>query len=382
MKVLFPLLALVLLSGCQSGDNPVESAPAHSEAQTDPYLVTASDTLAQRLKVAETQTRPWSNKLKVSGSIELDEMRLSRVGSTVSGRVVEIRVLRGNHVKKGDVLAMVHSTALADAQLTYLKAHAAYQLAHKSVSRARALFREDVISAAELQRRESELLSSEAEWRAGRDRMQILGMSDADVGQLERSRQINSVTAIRAPIDGTVIERKVSQGQVLEPADLAYVIADLSHVWVVGEVPERYAAQMKQGKDVEVSIPALGNEAFRTKLIYVSETVNPQTRTLMVRTDLDNPQGRLKPEMLATLRIDSLPQNKVVVPESAVVRDNNQDMVFVELEAGKYRLIPVQLGEEEESFFPVEKGLVQGQRIVIDGVFHLNADRLLKLHGG
>jgi cobalt-zinc-cadmium efflux system membrane fusion protein len=374
------VLLLSLLAACDK--TPINTPTNMSDAVSESSgLIHPNADLLARLSHTQVSVVEWKTKLKVSGSIELDELRVARVGTTVSGRVTEIKRLRGDSVKKGEILAMVHSSALAEAQLTYLKALAAYQLAQKSVNRAKMLYGEGVIAAAELQRRDSELLSSRAEWEAGKDRMIILGMSLEEIKQLDAKRQIQSVTALRSPIDGVVIDRKVSQGQVLEPADLAYTIAELSQVWVVGEVPERYSAQMRRGKKVQVMIPALSDEIRSTELTYVADTVNPSTRTLRVRALLDNQDGRLKPDMLATLQIDSKAMPKLVIPVQAVFREDNQDKVFVKVAEGQYRIQIVQLGEEEDASRPVESGLNEGQTIVSSGVFQLNADRLIKQQG-
>lgn len=376
------LSSILLLAACDQSDKAVDTAKApQDQTSQNQALVKPSAELLARLSFTKVEEVDWRTQLKVSGSIELDEKRVARVGTTVSGRVTEIKVLRGDQVKKGDVLAMVHSPALAEAQLTYLQAQSQYDLARKAAARAQLLFKEGVIAAAEQQRRESELVSNEAEWQAARDRMHILGMTDADIKQLERSRKIQSVTSLRAPIDGVVIDRKVSQGQVLEPADLAYTIADLAQIWVVGEVPERYSADMYREKAVTVTIPALASEERKTQLSYVADTVTPQTRTLRVRAVLDNQDGRLKPDMLATLIIEGKAKKRLAIPETAIVREENVDKVFIKVSADQFELITVKLGEEENGKRPVESGLKAGQEIVSDGVFYLNADRLLKLNG-
>lgn len=376
------LSSILLLAACDQSDKAADTAKApQDQTSQNQAVVKPSAELLARLSFTKVEEVDWRTQLKVSGSIELDEKRVARVGTTVSGRVTEIKVLRGDQVKKGDVLAMVHSPVLAEAQLTYLQAQSQYDLARKAAARAQLLFKEGVIAAAEQQRRESELVSNEAEWQAARDRMHILGMTDADIKQLERSRKIQSVTSLRAPIDGVVIDRKVSQGQVLEPADLAYTIADLAQIWVVGEVPERYSADMYREKAVTVTIPALASEERKTQLSYVADTVTPQTRTLRVRAVLDNQDGRLKPDMLATLIIEGKAKKRLAIPETAIVREENVDKVFIKVSADQFELITVKLGEEENGKRPVESGLKAGQEIVSDGVFYLNADRLLKLNG-
>lgn len=376
------LSSILLLAACDQSDkaNDAAKTPQDQTSQNQSVVKPSAELLA-RLSFTKVEEMDWRTQLKVSGSIELDEKRVARVGTTVSGRVTEIKVLRGDQVKKGDVLAMIHSPVLAEAQLAYLQAQSQYDLSRKAAARAQLLFKEGVIAAAEQQRRESELVSSEAEWQAARDRMHILGMTDADIKQLERSRKIQSVTALRAPINGVVIDRKVSQGQVLEPADLAYTIADLSQIWVVGEVPERYSSEMYREKAVTVTIPALAGEERKTQLSYVADTVTPQTRTLRVRAVLDNSDGRLKPDMLATLIIEGKAKKRLAIPETAIVREDNSDKVFVQVGQGQFELASVKLGEEENGLRPVESGLKQGQEIVSDGVFYLNADRLLKQQG-
>lgn len=383
MLTTMTLSSILLLAACdqqeQATQTPAKTAQDQSSQQSN--LIKPSAELLARLNFARVEEVDWHTQLKVSGSIELDEKRVARVGTTVSGRVTEVKLLRGDLVKKGDVLAMVHSPVLAEAQLTYLQAQSQYDLLRKAAARAQLLFNEGVIAAAEQQRRESELISSEAEWQAARDRMHILGMTDADIKQLERSRKIQSVTALRAPIDGVVIDRKVSQGQVLEPADLAYTLANLSQIWVVGEVPERYSADMYRDKAVTVTIPALAGEERKTRLSYVADTVTSQTRTLRVRAVLDNQDGRLKPDMLATLIIEGKVKKRLAIPETAIVREENSDKVFVQVTPGQFELVSVKLGDEEEGKRPVESGLKAGQEIVVDGVFYLNADRLLKQQG-
>lgn len=383
MRVGLVLLLFLNLLGCDQADTP--RAVANDDAAKAPSdqrdLIPVSDLLLARLQHQVLEPVLWSSKLKVSGTIELDERHVAHVGTTVSGRVIEIQASLGDVVQKGDVLATVHSSAIAETQLAYLKALAAYDLAKKSVARAQKLYQEGVIAAAELQRRESELLSLKAEWDAGRDKMALLGMTNQDVQKLDQHRQIQSVIAIRAPMDGVVLARKLSKGQVLEPADMAYTIAELTRVWAVGEVPERYSAQMRKGKRVEVVIPALGNQARSTTLTYVANTVNPQTRTLEVRALLDNQDERLKPDMLATMRLDSEPQLRLVVPAKAIVREDNKDWVYVKVAEGVYRLQHVVLGEAEDGARPVESGVQAGQQIVVDGVFALHADRLNRQSG-
>ncbi len=245
------------------------------------------------------------------------------------------------------------------------------------MERARQLFASDVIGRAELQRRESELAIASAEQRAAADQLRVLGMSQAAISRLGNNGAINSVTPVVSTVAGTVVERRITQGQVVQPADALYVVADLSEVWVTAEVPEQQAALVRTGQAVDIEVPALGAR-LTGKLIYVADTVNPETRTVTVRSRVDNAGRQLKPAMLATMLIQAAAVERIVVPAEAVVRENNADHVFVETAPRSYRLTPVRLGPEGGGQRPVLDGLKAGERIVAAGAFHLNTERKRK----
>ena len=173
-------------------------------------------------------------------------------------------------------------------------------------------------------------------------------------------------------------ERKLqilAQGQVVQPADTLFVVADLSRLWAVAQVPEQQVSQVKEGQSVSIEVPALGNEKLVGKLIFVGQTINPETRTVLVRTELDNRDGRLKPAMLATMLIEARPVERLVIPASAVVRESDEDHVFVAEGRGTFRLTKVKLGPEHDGRRVVFSGLKGEEQIVVDGAFHLNNER-------
>jgi cobalt-zinc-cadmium efflux system membrane fusion protein len=132
---------------------------------------------------------------------------------------------------------------------------------------------------------------------------------------------------------------------------------------------------VRVGQQVSIEVPALGNEPRVGKLIFVGQTVDPETRTVLVRTELDNRDGALKPAMLATMLIEARPSEKLVVPASAVVREGEDEFVFITGEAGQYRLVKVKLAPEQGGRRVVLSGLKGGEKLVIEGAFHLNNER-------
>lgn len=370
MKSLLPLLcAGALLAGCNETPAPAAQAPA------DPLLVTAGEALAAKITVAPVGKAPVADILRVAGRIDFDEARVARIGATVTGRVTDIQADLGESVKAGDTLAQLHSTELGNAQLGYLKAKANAELLARAVERARLLLAADVIGAAELQKRENELSVAVAERRAAADQLRVLGVSAKAMENTSTSGVINSISSVVSTLPGVVVERKVAKGQVVQPADALFTVADLSRVWVIAQVPEAEISLVAPGQSVEIEVPALGNAKRVGRLIYVGDIVNRETRTVMVRTEIENPDRQLKPAMLATMLIQARPVERLVVPASAVVREENEDHVFVETGPNQYRLTRVKLGAEHDDRRAVLSGLAAGARVVADGAFHLNNER-------
>lgn len=369
-KTMIALLSAAVLAGC--GEE--KSAPANQTAH-DPLSVKPAPELVSQLKTAVVGTESVAEMLRVAGSVEFDEQRVARIGASVTGRVVEVDVLPGQVVQKGELLARLNSSELASQQLAYLKARAQLELNRRAAERAKALLAADVIGSAELQRRESEYQISVAETRAAADQLRLLGFSEAAINRLGVQGAVDSVTPVSASRSGVVVERRVAMGQVVQPADTLFVIADLSRVWAVAQVPEQQVGQVRVGQSVSIEVPALGNESRVGKLIFVDQTVDPEMRTVLVRTELDNRDGALKPAMLTSMLIAARPSEKLVVPASAVVREGDDENVFVAAEDGSYRLVKVKLAPEQGGRRVVLSGLKGGEKLVIEGAFHLNNER-------
>lgn len=374
--------ALLVSSGCGAAGSSKTQAAESAPQPQNPLAVTANAELLKQLELGEAFDAPIAPTLSVAGRVEVDERRMARVGAPVTGRIVELGVFEGQPVKKGQVVATLHSTDLSAAQLGFLKALAQEQLAQRAAARARQLLAAEVIGEAELQRRDSELAQCSAEVRTWRDQLRVLGLSREAIERVEKTRAVDSVTPLIAPIDGIVLERKATVGQVVQPADTLLVIADLSSLWLVADVPEQAAGSTRPGKAVSVEIAALDNRRINGRLSYVAATVDPESRTIRARLDVPNPDGLLKPAMLATMTLQDAPRRERVVPTAAVVREGNQEMVFVQTAPGAFLLREVSLGGEFGDKRVLTGGLRAGERIVTNGAFHLNNERKKSaLHG-
>ena len=239
-----------------------------------------------------------------------------------------------------------------------------------------------MIALAELQRRESESRSAKAEYRAANDQLRVQGMDQASIDRLAKTGLIESINNVVTSITGEIVERKINKGQVVQPADALFSVADLNTLWAISEVPENNSYLIRKGQKASLIIPSLRNQEVDGVVAHVSSIVNTQTRTVVVRMELPNRNGQMKPGMLATMLIESQPMEKLVVPASAVFREDNQDHVFIRQDDNRYRMIPVKLGAEGQGYRPVITGLHDGQEIAIDGAYHLNTERKRQLSGG
>lgn len=363
-----------ILAGC-SGKGPVTTEAAAPPPNIDPLQITADAELMKQLTVGEVPWADVTGQMKLAARVEADETRMARINSPLSGRIVDLKVAEGQDVERGQVLAHLHSTELGAAQAAFLKAYTQHQLATKAVARAKQLIEAGVIGEAEVQRRDAELLQSAAELASSRDQLTVLGMTADALSQLETSRVIQSVTAIVSSISGRVLDRKVTIGQVVQGAETIFEIADLSNVWLVADVPEQSSSALKVGKVVLAEIPAVPGKPVAGHLNFISAVVNAETRTIRARMDMANPGHLYKPSMLATMSLLEGAERRRVLPNQAIVREDNQDSVLVQTGPSSFVLRPVSLGLEFRDLRVLESGVKENEKVVLHGAFHLNNER-------
>jgi membrane fusion protein, heavy metal efflux system len=354
---------------------------ARAATLSNPLEIKPDSELQARIRVGTPEMRPVASTLRVAGRIEADETRQAHVSAPITGRILELDAFPGKYVRQGEALATIHGSELSSAQSAFLKASSQRMVAERAVVRAKHLTEAGVIGSAELQRREAELYQASADVAAAREQLGVLGMDQEGIRKLEGERTLNSRTRVVATINGIILERQVTIGQLVQAVDTLFTIADLSNVWLVADVPEQSAGELTVGRHVEAEIPALPGVKVQGKLSFVSAIVNPETRTVRARMDLPNPRRIFKPAMLATLTMMDGAKSQLVVPSTAVVREDNADQVFVEASPGVFLLKRIELGQESGAWRVVLSGLKPEEKIVTEGAFHLNNERKRRLLG-
>lgn len=254
-RMVWMLVMAGLLVACQPKSEP---AAAAAKPVVDAMQVQIAPEMASRFQVAQVQYKDLESTKEVAGRIEANDRLVTRIGASVTGRVTEVLVEVGDRVQPGQALARVASPELSQAQMAYLRAHSGSALADRAVERARQLYQADVIGSAELQRRESEQAVARAEKRATQDQLRLLGIPSDALERLRDQGTLHPYATVVSTLSGVVIERKVSNGQVAQPGDPLFTVADLSKVWVVGDLPEQTARMVQVGQRVDIEVPALG----------------------------------------------------------------------------------------------------------------------------
>jgi Cu(I)/Ag(I) efflux system membrane fusion protein len=232
---------------------------------------------------------------------------------------------------------------------------------------------EDLLLAQRLSSPDAESLK-----RAAHQRLTLLGMSEAEIGEVERSGAVKSRFTLHAPISGVIAELGVREGMTVMAGATLFRIVDLSTVWVTAEVPEAQSAWLKPGAPVEARVPAWPGDAFKGRVGAILPEVNSTTRTLRARIELANPGARLKPGMFANLSVSmGRGRDVVLVPSEAVIRTGERNVVIV-ADGGRFMPLTVEVGQEAGGRSEILKGLEAGARVVASGQFLIDSEASLK----
>lgn len=374
--VVLVLASFGLLKEFHERDELVETS-SQTAPPSSPNMVTLkAEVLANAgIEVVPVVRGEFRLHREFPATVQPNENELAEVTTLIRGRVVEVSVDVGQDVKKGTLLAWLHSTDLGLKEGAYLKAAAKLHEAELSFERAKELYEHKAVSLAELQRREAVMKTARAEVRESKNHLELIGVPREEIERLDREQTIKADVPLRAPFDGRVIMRNLTRGEVVETTQKLFTVADLSDVWVVGKVPEKDVQFIHREQSVEVRATAYPGQVFPGTITNVSDVLDPATRTMRLRVTVPNPKKRLKPEMFAAVRVYAEPEPEAMMaPVAAVQRSRESSYVFVQLDGGRFEKRPVVLGPETDQVVSVLSGLREGERIVTAGTFVLKSE--------
>jgi len=330
------------------------------------------------------------DRLRLTGEVELDLAGVVEISSAGSGRIQEIRRVLGDRVQASDVLAVVQSSELGRAQADYLEARAKRDLTKQTYEREARLFKQKISSEADSLAAEQQLAAAEATVAATRKRLELFGL---DAAQIEAFAQTDTAgefgrLVLTAPVTGTIIEQNVVRGQLVDPTDAIFRIADLTRVWVWCHVYEADIAALHErmasgGRvEAEVHVKAFPRETFKGCVDMVESRLDRDTRTLRVRLNAANPQGKLKAGMFVTALLGGCRSEQVLhVPETALLSDEGKHFVFVQLDEELWLRRDVTVGATGNGDAEVLAGLDAGDIVAVRGAFMFKSEVLKEKMG-
>lgn len=373
------ILLGMVIGSCESKHEEAPKPPATASSPQPGLLELpeGSPAIAQ-LQTDQVALRSIRPTLKAQGGKILpNENRLAHLSGRVPGRIVAVYTNLGDRVKEGDQLLLLDSPAFGEAQLEYRKAKTMVNVTKKAQERAQALLDRGAIGAGEYQRREAEYENTLADLHEAEEKLHLLGMTEGEIKRLTSKTLPHAEVAqvsLRAPFGGEVIERNATIGEVVDPNKTLFTMADLSTVWVRADFPEQQAGRLKTGLTIELRVSAYPDIVFRGAITYVAAVIDPATRTVMARSDVQNPEGRLRPEMFAEVTVTTDEQSVLSVPRSAVQQIGNRTIIFVSRSPRRFEVREVTIGESFGDFIEIKSGLAAGEQVVTRGSYALKSE--------
>lgn len=373
------------LAACGAGDKtpPAKKvttqkaeAKGNEHAEKEGLKLSPEEVQRAGIKMETLQAQALKESISVTATIRPNQDRIARIAPRVEGRVASVAVSLGDAVRVGQPLATLDSLFLGEASMALIQAQSAHRLAEADFKRAEALNAEEIIPQREYLRAKSEHERAEVALRAAEDKLRLLGVSPKAGGRVE------STFSVVAPFAGKVIEKKATVGQLSNPSEPLFTVADLSKVWIEANLNEIQLTKVRPGANATVTVTAYPGERFAGRVTYIASVLDKDSRTLPARIEVSNKDGRLKPEMFATATIDTNGATQIqkgdalTVPDEAIVLLQGQPTVFV-FEHGGFEPRAIERGEKIEGRTVIKSGLVAGDQIVAAGTYALKA-RLLK----
>ena len=373
-RSVWALAAASALAGCGSGPGQragdMTSYSSKESKSEKPELFTIPKEQMSHVQVVTVEPSKLTRTLRLTGNVTYNAFQTTPVITQVGGLVSRILVVPGEQVRKGQALLEIASPDYSQMRAAYLKAKDTFRVADKNFDRAQDLYAHHAIAERDLLQAESDRNQARADLDATEQALRILGISKPD--DLEKAPSSPQIP-LPAPIAGEIVERDVSPGQLLQPgATQAFVISDMSSVWILANVYQNDLAYVKVGDVVDVQTDAYP-DTFHGKISFVSPALDPNTRTLQARLEIENHGGKLKNNMycVATVVAGAIP-NAIAIPDAAVLRDDqNEPFVYVATSDNQFARRSVQIGQSESGRTQILKGLSPGEKVVGDGSLFL-----------
>ncbi len=377
-------------SGSTSGAAGANVGSADAGVPVGSVKIAPEDLGKAGIRVDMVQMRNVARQLSVAGQVTMDEKHTDHIGVLADGQMERVLVLPGDNVRAGQTLAWMHSHSVHETEGALAQAYAAVDRQTAAVTFAQAnrdryqhLLTLQVASQEEAQRADQELKQAQKDIADAQASVHMEREHLSELLQVQPSTLTpahvydRELIPVRAVAAGTVIQREATPGQVLTVGTEAFVVSNLSTVWVSAAVNEKDLAGVHRGAPATITTQGYPDTSFHGTVTMLGDEVDPQTRTLPVRVQVLNPGTKLRPGMFATVAIDeSATRTGVFVPEASLQDVNGLRVVFVTGDGTTFQVRAVKLGARSRGLVEVMEGLAPGERIVVDGAFMVKGELL------
>lgn len=389
--------AVLLTAGClnEGGRSETKGKPAGETAEHahDAAEPTAQDHGEERITLppAALQTvsfttvpverRGLEQEIRATAVIKPNENRLAHVSPRIPGKAIVVKALLGDPVEPGQTLAELDSLELGERKAAFLQARTNLDVARRNYEREERLFKQQISSEKEYLETRGEFERSQAAYRAAREALRLVGLADAEIEKITWGGKNHSLShfPLVAPFAGTVVEKHITIGELIEPEEKPYTITDLSTLWILLDIYEKDLGRVSLGADARLSIDAYPGELFQGKVTYVSNLLDEASRTAQARVEIPNPDHKLKPGMFVTATITvPVPDATAVlaIPDTAIHQVRGTPVAFVREQEGVFVPRELKLGRDSGAYTEVLAGVKEGELVVTEGGFYLKSTLL------
>jgi cobalt-zinc-cadmium efflux system membrane fusion protein len=354
---------------------PGRAAPAPAPAPADTVKLT--DSQLHSIAVAQVTERPFLQQREAVGNIDFNENASVQVFSPYQGRIIRAFVDLGDEVKKDQVLFTIESSDFLAAQSSLISADAALAQTNSALARAKKLYSDKAINQNDYETAVANQQSAEGALKAARDAVAIFGRTPAQIDHIVAAREVDRALIVKSPLTGRITARNAAPGLLLQPGNgsAPYAVADESTMWMIADVPETDALEIKVGAPVTASILALPGRVFAGKVTAVGAVIDPSSRRLSVRAEIKNPAHELRSGMFATFLIRTGdPLQSAAVPLNGVVREGDGTMSMWVVGGDPHVFIhrSVKIGLQQDGYDQILEGVRPGETVAVNGAIFLS----------
>jgi len=354
---------------------PTVSSPGTGDSLTAKSVV-ISETQLAAVKVEPAGERLFPIEKEAVGSIDFNEELSTQVFTNYQGRIIELFARVGDEVKKGERLFTIDSPDLIQAESALIAAAGVLALTTRQLARTRELYATRAVAQRDVEQAASDQQTAEGALKAARDSVRLFGKTDAEIDRIAADRHLDPVLLISSPIEGRVTARNAAPGLFVQPGNppAPYTVTDISTMWMLANVAETDVPALSVGQQVMVKVRAFPDRVYDGRISTISQMVDPNTRRVLVRSDVADPHHELRSGMFANFVIRTGdPVNSVAVPVNGVVREGDGTMtVWVTTDRRHFVKRTVKIGMQRDGYHQILEGLQAGDLVATDGALFLS----------